>query len=159
MMVLGRRIAGFVISALLAGIAAWQVVATGLADYWAATDPELALRWEPHNPVALLTLAERHLEQHEPDAAAAAARELLSFEPLEGQAFAVLAEAAEAKDGRESVKVLNELALRRAPRDLHARAWIINEQLRDGHFPEALEQLKRSCYRLRHRSPAFCFQS
>ena len=136
-----RGIAGFAILAVFAGGAAWHVIALGLADHWAADDPERALEWEPHNPTAMLALAQRHLVQHEPDAAAAVARELLRFEPLQGRAFALLAEAAEAKGETAKVKVLNELAMHRAPRDLKARAWLVDEQLRNGHFPEAIEQI------------------
>ena len=136
-----RGIAGFAILAVFAGGAAWHVIALGLADHWAADDPERALEWEPHNPTAMLALAQRHLVQHEPDAAAAVARELLRFEPLQGRAFALLAEAAEAKGETAKVKILNELAMHRAPRDLKARAWLVDEQLRNGHFPEAIEQI------------------
>ncbi len=126
---------------LLATVLAWQTIATGLADHFAAVDPERALTWEPHNPTALLALAKRHLVQMEPDAAAAAARELLRYEPLEGEAFALLAEAAEGAGDASQIEILNQVALTRAPRDLRARAWLINQQLREGRFSDALEQI------------------
>ena len=136
-----RRIAVLAVFFLLATVLAWQTIATGLADHFAEADPERALKWEAHNPTALLALAQRHLARHEPDAAAAAARELLRYEPLEGEAFALLAEAAEAAGEAGKIKILNQVALTRAPRDLHARARLINEQLREGRFSEALQQI------------------
>lgn len=125
----------------LAGVAGWQVVASSIADRLAARNPQRALAWDPHDPEAMLVLARRQLANHQPLAAADTARELLSYEPLEGEAFAVLAEAAESRGDIEGATRLYAIAVRRAPRDLHARSWVIRDELLKGHNAEALENL------------------
>ena len=140
-MILLRRGIFFVAVLALGGFAGWRIVVTSMADRYAGNTPEHALEWDPHNAAALLAIARRQLAEHDPVAAAATARELLRVEPLAGQAFAVLAEAAETDGETDSARVLHEIASRRAPRDLHTRAWIIDGQLHEGHYAEALAQV------------------
>ncbi len=134
---------GFLIAVALtlAGVAAWQIIATSIADRYAGGAPERALKWDPHNSSALLAIARRQLAEHDPEAAAATARELLRVEPLAGQAFVMLAEAAEAAGNTDKALALYEVASRRAPRDPRTRAWLVDAQLREGHYAEALAQI------------------
>ena len=139
-MILLKRGLFFVAFFAFGGLTAWRIIATSMADRYAWNTPERALEWDPHNPAALLAIARHQLTEHDPTAATVTARELLRVEPLEGQAFTVLAEAAEAGGETDKVRALHEIALRRAPRDLRARAWIIDAQLREGRYAEALAQ-------------------
>lgn len=136
-----RQAGAFAVSLALAGLAAWQVIVTGMADRYAEEAPELALTMDAHNPSALLALAQHQLTEHHPEAAAVIARGLLRAEPLAGEAFAVLAEAAEAGGEAAKARALYGIAVLRAPQDLHARAWVIDTQLREGRYAEAMEQI------------------
>ncbi|HET9033539.1 MAG TPA: hypothetical protein VFN25_11600, partial [Dokdonella sp.] len=128
---------------VLAGIAAWRVVVGGMSDRLAADEPQQALAWQSNNPDALLGLARKQLEHDGPDAAAQTARRLLSVEPLRGEGFAILAEAAQAKGETSQAERLRAISLRRAPRDLNARAWLAGEQLAQGHYSEGLTSIDK----------------
>ena len=80
-------IAGLVLMAWLA----WTIIQVTRADALAETDPQAALRIDPDHPQALLRLAWRQLGNDQIDEAMATARHLLSVEPGQGDAFAVLA--------------------------------------------------------------------
>src|SRR5690606_24971784 len=80
-------IAGLVLMAWLA----WTIIQVTRADALAETDPQAALRIDPDHPQALLRLAWRQLGDDQVDQAMATARHLLSVEPGQGDAFAVLA--------------------------------------------------------------------
>lgn len=125
----------------LAILAGWRIVVTHMADRAVVLSPQRALEWEPHNPAALLALAEHQLADQQPQAAAATARELLRVEPLMGQAFVVLADAAQASGDTARALALHAIALRRAPRDLRTRAWTIGIQLTEGAYADALINL------------------
>jgi tetratricopeptide (TPR) repeat protein len=133
------------IGLLLAGLAfaclaGWRIIATGLADRLANSAPERSLAWEPHNPTALLAFATRQIEENHLEAAAATARELLRIEPLSGEAFVILARAAEAAGDVAKASALYPIAVRRAPQNLYARAWVIEDLLRRSRYAEALGQ-------------------
>jgi hypothetical protein len=133
------RAAGvFVVALAVSSLVAWRVIITSVADRDALQAPERALAWDAHHPAALIALAWHQLAEHQPDAAAATARELLRVEPLAAQGFVLLAQAAEADGDEARAATLYEIAMRRAPRDLHARATIIDRQLRDAQYADAL---------------------
>lgn len=129
------------VALVAAALAAWRIVATCIADGQAAFEPERALAWDSHNPQALLSLARRQLGDGEIPAARATARELLQSDPLAASAFAVLAEAAQADGDDSQAMRLYTLALRRAPRDLHVRAWIADREIAEGRYTDALADL------------------
>ncbi|MHB8474459.1 MAG: tetratricopeptide repeat protein [Gammaproteobacteria bacterium] len=136
-----RRCGIIGVALFLACATAWRVIVTSLAERHATDSPERALALESRNPRALLALAKRELAGGHPHAAAGTARELLRNEPLEGRAFGVLARAAEQEGEVAKARSLYEITVRRAPRDLYSRAWIIDALLRDGRQVEALEQI------------------
>ena len=135
-----RQIGLLLIALAFACLAGWRVIVTGLADRFADSAPERSLAWEPHYPTALLALATRQLEENHPDAAALAARELLRVEPLSGEAFVTLARAAEVAGDVAKASTLYPVAVRRAPQNLFARAWIIDDLLRKSRYAQALGQ-------------------
>ena len=134
----GSLIAILTALALLAG---WRVIGRMQAERYARDEPERALRWRPDDPRALLALAERQLAQGEIQAAQASARRLLAHEPLQGEAFRILAAASDLQGDRTRAFQLYEIAARRAPRDVTTRAWLAQRYLERGDYQEALEQI------------------
>lgn len=132
------RVGLLAVGSVIACLAAWRVVVTGLADRFVVTSPERALDWEPDNPAALLAVAKQHLEEGDAQAASATARELLRVAPLSGEAFVILAKAAELAGDNAQASVLFPLAARRAPEDPYVRAWLIEDLLRKARYAEAL---------------------
>lgn len=135
------RIGAIALALALATVAAWRIVASGMADLLAADTPTQALAWDPAHPAAQLARAREQLAERHPAAAIATARAVLRAEPLQAQAFVVLAEAAQAEGDAEAARALREIALRRAPRDLRTRAAVIDLQLSEGRYAEALAQI------------------
>lgn len=67
--------------------------------------------------------------------------ERLAAAPLDGAAFGELAIASQAGGNAAATRKLHEIAVRRDPRNLHVRAWLADQYLRAGDYPEALEHL------------------
>lgn len=124
----------------LAGLVGWRVFVTGVADRFASNAPEQSLQLEPQNRDAMLALARRDLRDGNAEAAIEIARELLREEPLAGEAFVILARAAEATGDSAKAQVLYRVAARRAPRDVYVRAWLVGDLLSKSHYAEALGQ-------------------
>lgn len=123
--------------ALLAGFVGWRIVTTALSAHWLAQAPERALAWNPADPAARLTDARALLDAGELLAAAAQARQVLRAEPLQSRGLVLLARVADTTRDPQ-VGELFQRALQRSPRDQYARAWVIDEQLKTGHFDEAI---------------------
>ena len=142
-MIATRHKAIFALLVLLAMLAAWRVVGQMQAERHAATDPERALHWRPNDPRALQVLAERRLQAGDGAGAAKLARQLLAHEPLQGQAYRVLAQVAEREgDPRQALK-LHLIAARLAPRDLATQAWLTQHFLQKGDYRQALSHVDR----------------
>lgn len=140
-MSLALRRVGMLVAAVVAAGVGWRIVATHLSDRLARTDPQAALSWDAGNPDAALATAHARLAAGDPRAAAATARSLLHDAPLRGDAFAVLAQAAAAQGDAQAARPLFALALRRAPSDLRARAWVIDDDLRTRQYSAAVANL------------------
>ena len=87
---------GAVLGGLLA-VAGWRILAHGVADARVGEDPAGALHWVSGHPEALRTLAEQQFDAGQRRAAAETAGELLGREPLEGTAWRVLGQVAQAQ--------------------------------------------------------------
>ncbi len=124
-------------------IAGWRIVGQMQAERYQQVDPERALAWRANDPGALLVLAERQLVQGDFTSAQLSARRLLAHEPLQGEAFRVLAEAADRQGQRAEAFRLYRIAERRAPRDMPTRAWLIQRFLVIGEYNQALAQIDR----------------
>ena len=127
----------------LAIVAIWRVIVIGMSDHLASESPEQALDWDPGNPVALLAIAKKQLDEKEPAAAQRDARKLLSREPLSGQGFVVLSEVARLQGDKAQTHELSTIALRHVPRALGPRAWLAGEQLEQRHYAEAMDEIDR----------------
>lgn len=125
----------------LAIFAGWRIVATRVSDSLAASAPQQALAWDADDPDALLALAQQQLDAGHPQQADATARELLRVAPLQADAFTILARAAAARNDHARARSLFALALKRAPRDQYARAWMIGDELQRGEYPAALHNV------------------
>lgn len=125
----------------LAVVVAWRVVVVGMSDHLGADHPSQASTWNAANPQALLARAQAQLKQAEPAAAAVTTRALLRHEPLSGQGFVLLSEAARMQGDTATTQVLSRIALRRVPQALAPRAWLAGDQLAQGHYAEALKSI------------------
>ena len=135
--------AAWLIALLLAALVCWRIVVTGLSDRMAQEHPQQALAWDPANPEALAALARQQLDRKEWAAARETALRLLQTEPLSQQGFVVLSKVAVAEGDVQSAEVLSDIALHRAPHALGPPAWLMVEQLRQGHYAQAFDLLDR----------------
>lgn len=129
---------------LLAVFAGWRIVGQMQAERHAASAPARALDWRPQHPLALQARAALQMRAGDSAGAAATARQLLAHEPLQGQAFRLVGEAALAAGDLRQALRLHELAAQRAPRDVAARAWLAQHYLQQGDYPQALVQIDRT---------------
>ena len=139
----GRRgtAALLLILACAVAAAACRISAIALADRDANVAPERALHRVAGHPGALLALARRQLAADRPRAAAGSARALLARSPGEGEGFEVLGLAAEAEGDMPSALRLMRIAARRGPRNLAARGWLAEQEIRRGDYRAGLEHL------------------
>ena len=94
------------------------------------------------DPDAQLAEARAHLQQGRNEDAAAIARDVLARDPSHGRAFAILAPAlADAGDATPETVAMYDIAARRAPRDVHVRAWLTAHHLQVGDFNAAMPHL------------------
>ena len=132
--------AAILVAVLFAG---WRVVGQMQAERHVEAQPEIALRWRPHDPRALLALAERQFAQGNSLIAQRTARELLAHEPIQGEAFRLLAAVADQQGRPVEAAKLYRIASRLAPRDMQANAWLTQHLLERGDYAQALEQIDR----------------
>lgn len=92
-------------------------------------------------PEQRLAEARDHLQHGRPAEAAAIAREVLAEDPSHGSAFAVLAQALADPNEAAATLAHYETAARRAPRDVHVRAWLAAHHLQAGDYPAAVPHL------------------
>lgn len=129
--------------ALVAIGAGYRIVAHTVADGWVETDPSRALDWVGDHPEALYRLAEQQLAAGDLAAARAMARRLEKAAPLDGRALRLQAQVAASERRPDMARPLFERAIALSPRDLPARAWLIQDALERGQYPAALEQADR----------------
>jgi tetratricopeptide (TPR) repeat protein len=120
----------------------WQALSLGLADHYAATDPGRALAWHSQHPEALLRRAEQLASDPAQAAAAEAhARRALVANPLDGRAYRVLGQLADAAGDIDRAAGLYGLAADRSPQDLRARAWLLDHALASQDAAGAVDHL------------------
>lgn len=125
-------------------IAGWRITHGMLADAaLAGGDINTALGWDGDHPEALLRQAEAQLANAQLDAAAATARHLLQVAPTDGRGYRILAQVAVAQKQPAQALPLFQIAARRAPRDLPARAWLAQHALEQGDVHAAIEQIDK----------------
>lgn len=137
---IASRLIATVLVLALASLGLWRILATGMADNLAREHPRHALDWDASNPTAMAALARQQLKHGKTTQAADSARRLLAREPLNGSGWLLLADLAQASDKAQAT-ALATIARHRAPYALAPRAWLANEQLGQGRYPEALENL------------------
>ena len=127
----------------VAAFAGWRIVGAMQAERHAAGSPDQALQWHPGDPRALMAKAKAQLRNGDVAGAEATARRTLALEPLQGEAFVILADAAaRRKEGAQALR-LYRIAAARAPRDASAAAWLTRHFLEQGDFGQALTQIDR----------------
>jgi hypothetical protein len=147
---IGSRLAAGILI-LVALAIAWRVATTGVAAFLAAEDPELALRFDPGQPEALLRQA--RLDVLEADAAGAetAARRALEARPLNAPAFRSLAYAASERGDRASADAMMARTAALTRRDASASSWMFNKAVAARDYRQAF----RHADALLRRSPAY----
>jgi tetratricopeptide (TPR) repeat protein len=134
------RLAILVLAIALAAAAAQRVVKIAMADRLAAGEPDAALDWNPDHADSLARQALHRFKAGDMEAARAGATGSLAIAPLHGPAYSLLAEIAAGAEDPQTL-ALAEVAARRNPRDLRARARLAEAALARGEHDTAMEQL------------------
>lgn len=92
-------------------------------------------------PEAQLALAEQQLARGQEQAAQERLQQLLTHEPVQGRAYALLARIAEKQGNAERTLALYQLAARHAPRDQYVRLWLAQHTLKQQDYAAALDQI------------------
>ena len=106
-------------------------------------DPVMALRARPDNPETLARLASERLAAGDMTGVELLARRLLVSSPADGRGYRLLAQVAESRGQQDRAASLYAIAVKRAPRDLQARAWLAQNALLAGDYGSALEHIDR----------------
>ena len=135
----------FRIAAGLAGLClAWIVVQSGLGLALAASNPELARRIDPDNPVAASVLGDRAMlvAGKVPDhkAIVAFSRTAVAREPFDPSAIRNLGFVADL-EGRPTAERLLRLAGRISLRDYLTHAWLLDRDLAQGRYDESTREV------------------
>lgn len=125
---MGRTFSGLL--TILALLAAWRIVSVAFADGPAGAAPQQFI-WQTTSPAPVGGSHEQTRAQ---------SLQVLSQEPLRGDAFAGLARTAVDRGDSDALQAQRR-ALRHAPRDAHSRAWLIDHHLVQGEYPQALEHV------------------
>jgi hypothetical protein len=133
---------GIIVAVLmLCAVAGWRLLGQMQAERYAHDAPGEALQWRPHDPDALFQLAEQQQARQAAAAAVRTAQQLLTVAPLRGQAYRVLAQAADSRGAAQQAQLLFDIAERRVPRDLPTHAWLAQQALQRQNYPAAMQQL------------------
>lgn len=120
---------------------AWRIFGLGLADFWATSDPDSALRWRPADPQALAAAAENAATAKDFRQADALAREAIGAYPLDGRGYRVLAQGRQFFGANDAAADLARLALTRSPRDVISRMLLLDQAAGRNDFSAALSQM------------------
>jgi len=104
-------------------------------------DVEAALRYRPDNPEALQRRAAARMASGNVIEAESDARRMLRASPADGRGYRVLAQVAERRGDARLAARLYAIAVKRAPRDLEARAWLAQHEMAAGRYRDALEHI------------------
>jgi tetratricopeptide (TPR) repeat protein len=122
------KIYSFVLLAVLA-LVLFRVLALGVADHYARSNPERALFWHSNHPEALYRLAESQARQQEWPQALENARKAIAANRLDGRAVRIIAQAELASGNNTKAADLFRKAAQLAPRDVQAHAWLLQHAL------------------------------
>jgi tetratricopeptide (TPR) repeat protein len=122
---------------------AWDIIAQTVSFSYATTNPQAALKWNPHQSAALNMLARQELV--DPDAnldlARGWAQRALRYNPLDTQSLVALALIAEKKGDKQNAADLMQIAGARTWRDEANQLWLFKYDARRGDFMQALTHL------------------
>ncbi len=119
-----------------------MVVRIGMADALAPSDPAAALGWWAAHHNAQSTLARQALDDTAArEHAERAARSILGQRPLDGDAYAVLAEAHEQDGDAATAAKLYAIGSQHAPRDRRMHAWLADHYAAQGDYALMLGQI------------------
>ncbi|MEO6658163.1 MAG: hypothetical protein ABIM73_07810, partial [Arenimonas sp.] len=109
----------------------WRVLSLGLADATSRSSPQKTLQWRPNHPAALFLLAEQQAKTPELHRQAKTnALATLRAYPLEGRAYRVLGQLAEAEKKPQVAFEFYQKAVKYSPRDVQSHLWLLNYSLK-----------------------------
>ena len=129
---------------LMLACLAWRVFSLGMADTQSRFHPHQALEWRSRHSAALFLLAEqqaRNVTQH--GEAKRNALAALRAYPLEGRAYRILGQIADAEKKSDQAFALYQKAAHYSPRDLESHVWLLNYSLRTENADLAVHHLDR----------------
>lgn len=120
----------------------WRVFTLGMADSNLANeDPESALAWRPEHPAALVAAANNAFAGHRYDDSRDLARKAASGYPLLGTAYSQLGQYYDFFHREDDALRFFAIASRLAPRDVPARMYMSNHDLRIGKLDAAFDNI------------------
>jgi tetratricopeptide (TPR) repeat protein len=123
-------------------LAGWRAGTLGFARFWANQAPARSLHWRPNYADALLGQAQRSIRRGgRPDVDAV--RVGLAAAPAKARAFRFLGAEAQARGDTKRALELYTVAAARDPRDLPSLAWLADQALARGDYPEAIARMDR----------------
>jgi hypothetical protein len=127
---------------ILMGVAV-TIIRLGVGEVLEASNPALALWFDPGETDARLTVSQsRWLEDEDDvDDAATGAREALAYSPLSPGALTLLARLSEHRGDQAKAANLMRWASRVDQRSLDAQLWLLNQDIREARVPDALRRV------------------
>jgi tetratricopeptide (TPR) repeat protein len=118
----------------------WQIVVDTAAHNIALSDPERALAWSATEVLALDEMAYREVKKSDGDldSARLLAERALRTNPLDARALALLGLLAEREGDAARAANLMRLSGVRTRRDANTQAWLLNYEIGEGNFDQAL---------------------
>jgi tetratricopeptide (TPR) repeat protein len=116
----------------------WKIITDTAAYNAAMSDPEAALALSANETLALDELAYREVKKDNGDHARMLAERALRTNPLDARALAVLALIAEQEGDAVRAANLMRLSGTRTWRDANTQAWLLNYEIGEGNFDQAL---------------------
>ena len=134
---------GWLSLAALLALLAINVIRLSVGDLLSASNPELAITFDPGQAAAQVTLSQRtYLEDvSRLDEATAGARQALVANPLTPEALTLLGRVAQGKDDDQRALELMRLASRVNLRSLEPQIWLLDRDIRHGDVALALQRI------------------
>lgn len=116
----------------------WLIVSVAVSGELAQSDPALALRWRPHDPPALVELAQASLDNQKPAQARSYALEAIAHGPHDATAWRLLGQAALAGSNPALAEQLFAQTGRLTHRDATLAAWFFEEAVGARRYGDAV---------------------
>lgn len=123
----------------LAAALLWLVVSVAVSGELEQAHPSLALKWRPHDPLALVQLAQTALDAEKPADARSYALEAIAHRPHDATAWRLLGQAALAASNQALGEQLLAQAGRLTHRDATLAAWSFEDSVSRRRYADAVQ--------------------